>query len=100
IFLGREKAAGWLRGRQLAIRPMRSEAQLMLEKFGAAIPVRSLVSNLSGGQRQAVSIIRATAWGARLVVMDEPTAALGVQEAKRVLDVMRSLADKGLAILM
>lgn len=100
IFLGREKAAGWLRGRKLAVRSMRADAGRMLREFGVSIPVRSQVRFLSGGQRQSVSVARATGWGARLIVMDEPTAALGVMESIRVLELVRSLAAQGLGVVV
>lgn len=100
IFLGREWGGGWLTGRKLAVRPMRVAAAKMLDELGVSIPVRSLTRNLSGGQRQLVSVVRATSWGARLVIMDEPTAALGVQETAKVLDVVRSLASRGMGVLI
>ena len=55
---------------------------------------------LSGGQRQGVSIARATAWGARAIIMDEPTAALGVRESERVMDVVRTLRGAKLCVLV
>lgn len=58
------------------------------------------VSALSGGQRQAVAISRALRWNARLVIMDEPTAALGVKETAQVLDLIRQLHDQGVTVLM
>jgi simple sugar transport system ATP-binding protein len=58
------------------------------------------VSSLSGGQRQAVAICRALRWNARLVIMDEPTAALGVKETGQVLDLIRQLHEQGVTILL
>ena len=58
------------------------------------------VSALSGGQRQAVAISRALRWNARLVIMDEPTAALGVKETAQVLDLIRQLHGQGVTVLM
>ena len=58
------------------------------------------VSSLSGGQRQAVAISRALRWNARLVILDEPTAALGVKETAQVLDLIRQLHDQGVTVLM
>jgi ABC-type sugar transport system ATPase subunit len=55
---------------------------------------------MSGGQRQAVAVARATAFAARLVILDEPTAALGVREAARVLDLIRRLRDEGRAVVV
>ena len=58
------------------------------------------MSALSGGQRQAVAIGRAAAWGQQIVLLDEPAAALGVEQAARVLDLIRSLRDAGVAVLL
>ncbi len=62
--------------------------------------VRQLVASLSGGQRQAVAIAKAVLWNSKLVIMDEPTAALGVAQTAMVLKLVRSLADRGLAVLL
>jgi ABC-type uncharacterized transport system ATPase subunit len=61
--------------------------------------IRQPVASLSGGQRQAVAIARAVLWNSKLVIMDEPTAALGVPQTKMVLDLVRGLADRGYAVL-
>jgi fructose transport system ATP-binding protein len=58
------------------------------------------VETLSGGQRQAVAVARAAAFGSRLVILDEPTAALGVKESGMVLDMIKQLRDKGLSIIL
>jgi D-xylose transport system ATP-binding protein len=62
--------------------------------------LRSRVSSLSGGQRQAVAVARATLWDAKLVILDEPTAALGVSQTAQVLDLIRRLRDQGLGIVV
>jgi ABC-type sugar transport system ATPase subunit len=62
--------------------------------------IRQPVASLSGGQRQAVAIARAVLWNSKLVIMDEPTAALGVTQTGMVLDLVRRLADRGLAVLL
>jgi ABC-type sugar transport system ATPase subunit len=62
--------------------------------------VRQLVASLSGGQRQAVAIAKAVLWNSKLVIMDEPTAALGVAQTAMVLNLVRSLADRGVAVLI
>jgi ABC-type sugar transport system ATPase subunit len=62
--------------------------------------IRQPVGSLSGGQRQSVAIAKAVLWNSKLVIMDEPTAALGVAQTRNVLDLIRRLADQGLAVLM
>ncbi|MEM7534655.1 MAG: ATP-binding cassette domain-containing protein [Chloroflexota bacterium] len=62
--------------------------------------VRQAVAGLSGGQRQAIAVARAVMWNSRLVILDEPTAALGVAQTRQVLDLVRTLADKGLAVIL
>ncbi len=62
--------------------------------------VRQLVANLSGGQRQTVAIAKAVLWNSRLVILDEPTAALGVAQTAQVLELVRRLADQGLAVVL
>jgi fructose transport system ATP-binding protein len=58
------------------------------------------VESLSGGQRQGVAVARAAAWARRLVIMDEPTAALGVKETGQVLDLIRRVRDRGLPVVL
>src|SRR5579859_1285547 len=62
--------------------------------------VRQTVAGLSGGQRQAVAVAKAVMWNSRLVILDEPTAALGVAQTRQVLDLVRRLADRGLAVVL
>lgn len=62
--------------------------------------VRQPVASLSGGQRQAIAVAKAVMWNSRLVILDEPTAALGVAQTRQVLDLVRRLADKGLAVVI
>jgi D-xylose transport system ATP-binding protein len=62
--------------------------------------IRQQVASLSGGQRQTVAIARAVLWNSRLVVLDEPTAALGVAQTEQVLKLVRRLADRGLAVVL
>jgi fructose transport system ATP-binding protein len=85
----------------LNIRRMRREAEHLLALTGVHIPnLRESVHNLSGGQRQGIAIARAVGWGSRLIIMDEPTAALGVQEAARVEEIVRGLKGAGVAALI
>src|SRR5688500_18900883 len=62
--------------------------------------VRQKVAGLSGGQRQAVAVAKAVMWDSKVVILDEPTAALGVAQTRQVLDLVRRLADKGLAVIL
>jgi D-xylose transport system ATP-binding protein len=62
--------------------------------------VRTLVASLSGGQRQTVAIARAVLWNSKVVILDEPTAALGVAQTEQVLALVRRLADNGLGVLL
>ena len=62
--------------------------------------VRQLVASLSGGQRQTVAIAKAVLWNSRVVILDEPTAALGVAQTRQVLDLVRRLADQGLGVVL
>jgi D-xylose transport system ATP-binding protein len=62
--------------------------------------VRQQVASLSGGQRQAIAVAKAVMWNSRLVILDEPTAALGVAQTRQVLDLVRRLADKGLGVIL
>jgi D-xylose transport system ATP-binding protein len=62
--------------------------------------VRQLVANLSGGQRQTVAIAKAVLWNGKVVILDEPTAALGVAQTKQVLELVRRLADGGIGVVL
>jgi len=62
--------------------------------------VEQPVLSLSGGQRQAVAVARAIAWGNRIVIMDEPTAALGVRESQMVLELIKEVRSQGIAVIM
>jgi D-xylose transport system ATP-binding protein len=62
--------------------------------------VRQAVAGLSGGQRQAVAVAKAVMWNSKVVILDEPTAALGVAQTRQVLDLVRRLAGRGLAVVL
>jgi fructose transport system ATP-binding protein len=104
IFLGRELRRRGPQGgllRMLNKGAMRREAKRHFSEL--QIGVQSMgqaVENLSGGQRQGVAVARAAAWAQRLVIMDEPTAALGVKETGQVLDLIRRVRDRGLPVIL
>jgi ABC-type sugar transport system ATPase subunit len=101
LFLNREKTRGLGPLRLLDRRGMRREADAMVRKLAVNVPpVRSRVRRLSGGQRQAVAICRAAGFGSRIVIMDEPTAALGHRETARAEELIASLRDRGLAVVL
>ncbi len=104
LFLNRERTrGGWLGARigLLDKRRMRNECADTLARLDIRIPsLRRSVGSLSGGQRQAVAIGRAVAWGQRIVLLDEPAAALGVEQTQRVLDLIVNLRDQGVAVLL
>lgn len=101
FFVGREITKGVGPVRFLDRAAMRTKAETLLGGLAVNVPpVTSRVRRLSGGQRQAVAIARAAGWGSSIVIMDEPTAALGVQETARVEAVIRKLQDSGVAVLL
>ena len=98
LFLGRERvrAFGWLDRSG-----MRREARELLAQLDVYVPSLSTkVERLSGGQRQAIAIARATHWARSLVVMDEPTAALGLRETRKVEELVLALRERGLSVLI
>jgi simple sugar transport system ATP-binding protein len=101
IFLGREPTRRFL-GLPIIDKPrIEREAEAMIKRLGARVPsVRYLVGNLSGGQQQSVAIARALTFSPKLVIMDEPTAALAVREVEHVLDLVRELKRQGIAVIL
>jgi fructose transport system ATP-binding protein len=80
---------------------MKSEAQREMAELKFRLPsIGSAVEDLSGGQRQGVAVARAGIFARRLVIMDEPTAALGVRESGEVLNLIRTIRDRGLPVLL
>jgi len=102
IFLGRERTKPFLGFiRVLDHGSMHEESLKVLKRLEIEIPsLKNQIKNLSGGQRQAVAIGRSIYWNARLLIMDEPTAALGVQEQRKVLDLVRVLASQNIPIIV
>ena len=97
IFLGREKRKGF----QLDEDTMEVEARKVLDRLRVKIPsLRVPVSNMSGGQRQTVAIGRAVYFNARVLIMDEPTAALGPEETQKVSELIQALKAEGVGIFL
>ena len=101
FFLGREVTHGIPPFRTLNRKVMKARAAELLSTLAVNLPpINSRVRRLSGGQRQALAIARAAGWGSKIVIMDEPTAALGVQETERVESTIRMLRESGISILL
>jgi fructose transport system ATP-binding protein len=105
MYLGREIVANGILGRvfrKLDSRGMRQKAKAEMTKLGISTlqDMSQRVEVLSGGQRQAVAVARAAAFGSKVVILDEPTAALGVRESNQVLDLIRSLREHGLPVIL
>jgi simple sugar transport system ATP-binding protein len=108
-----DAAANLFLGRELYLAPpldrlgfldrkaMRVRAQEEMERLKIGIQsVDQRVVELSGGQRQAIAVARAIAWGRKIVIMDEPTAALGVRESAMVLELIKEVRNQGLSVIM
>src|SRR5918995_3821429 len=101
FFMGRELHRNVLGFRFLREREMQAETERALADIGTHIPsVRTTVEHLSGGQRQAIELCRFVHWGGRLVLLDEPFAALGVQQTRRGLELVEQIKMKGVAIIV
>lgn len=98
MFLGRERGSGWL----LDEASMEQAARETLASLSVRTvkSVRTPVSSLSGGQRQTVAIAKSVLWDSKVVLLDEPTAALGVAQTRQVLDLVRRLAEQGLGVVL
>lgn len=101
VFLGSEVERRILGLKFLAKRTMRRQSRDYLRELQSTLDdMRTSVENLSGGQRQAVAISRALRWQARVIILDEPTAALGVRETAVVLDLIRQLKQRGTTVIL
>ena len=105
LFLAREQRRSGLLGsvlRMLDTAAMKREAQHYIDGLGISTlqNINQAVETLSGGQRQAVAVARAAAFGGKVVILDEPTAALGVRETGQVLNLIRDLRERGLGIIL
>ena len=105
LFLGRERRKPGVLGsvfRLLDHSGMRNEARQHMARLGLLTiqDIGQAVEKLSGGQRQGVAVARAAAFGGRVIIMDEPTAALGVKESRRVLNLIGDVRDQGLPVIL
>jgi D-xylose transport system ATP-binding protein len=99
MFLGREELESFhtLNETKMEARARETLASLSVTTIRS---VRQTVAGLSGGQRQSVAVAKAVMWNSRLVILDEPTAALGVAQTRQVLDLVKRLADQGLGVIL
>ncbi len=101
FFMGREKTRRIMGLNLLDEAAMQAETEQALRDIGTHIPdVRTTVEHLSGGQRQAIELCRFVHWGGRLVLLDEPFAALGVEQTRRGLEMIQRIRDQGVAVLV
>ena len=105
LFLGREQRKPGVLGsvfRMLDRKAMKDKAKAAMSELGIATlqNIGQAVESLSGGQRQGVAVARSAAFGSKLVILDEPTAALGVKEGNRVLQLIRDVRDRGLPVIL
>jgi D-xylose transport system ATP-binding protein len=100
MFLGREEVAGPLRSLDELTMERRANDTLATLSVTTIRSVRQTVAGLSGGQRQSVAVAKAVMWNSRVVILDEPTAALGVAQTRQVLDLVKRLGEQGLAVVL
>ncbi|RAU17988.1 sugar ABC transporter ATP-binding protein [Nitrincola tibetensis] len=105
LFLGREKRRPGILGsvfRMLDRKAMNNEARTKLSELGLLTiqNINQAVETLSGGQRQGVAVARSAAFARHVVIMDEPTAALGVKESRKVLNLIKEVRDRGLSVVL
>src|SRR3989442_12924848 len=99
MYLGREER-DWLYRLKEPVMEQRTAETLKSLAVTTIRSIRQPVASLSGGQRQSVAVAKAVQWNSRLVILDEPTAALGVAQTEQVLALVRRLADRGLAVVL
>jgi D-xylose transport system ATP-binding protein len=100
MFLGREELTGPLRALDELTMEKRANDTLASLSVTTISSVRQTVAGLSGGQRQSVAVAKAVMWNSRVVILDEPTAALGVAQTRQVLDLVKRLGEQGLAVVL
>jgi D-xylose transport system ATP-binding protein len=103
LYLGREATSNISAGMKGPLDEVRMEKRSIevLRGLSVSIPsVRTLIASLSGGQRQSVAVARAVMWNSKVVLLDEPTAALGVVQSKQVKELIRNLRKSGLAVVV
>jgi D-xylose transport system ATP-binding protein len=100
MFLGREERSGLLRSLDELTMEKRANDTLSSLSVTTIRSVRQTVAGLSGGQRQSVAVAKAVMWNSRVVILDEPTAALGVAQTRQVLDLVKRLGEQGLAVVL
>ena len=100
MFLGREEVGGLLRSLDELTMEKRANDTLSSLSVTTISSVRQTVAGLSGGQRQSVAVAKAVMWNSRVVILDEPTAALGVAQTRQVLDLVKRLGEQGLAVVL
>lgn len=103
LFLNREELRPGILGRLGFLDERRMEKESISKLDLLHIKIKSMnqtIQELSGGQRQAIAVTRAASWGNRMVILDEPTAALGVEESQMVLDLIRRVRDSGVPVLL
>jgi D-xylose transport system ATP-binding protein len=100
MFLGREELTGPLRSLDEITMERRANETLATLSVTTIRSVRQTVAGLSGGQRQSVAVAKAVMWNSKVVILDEPTAALGVAQTRQVLDLVKRLGEQGLAVVL
>lgn len=103
LYLGRERVRWVIPGlvQQIDEVAMEQEAQRVISELHVRIPsIRSPIATLSGGQRQSVAVARSVMWNSRVVLLDEPTAALGVEQTRQVKDLILRLRERGLGVVV
>jgi D-xylose transport system ATP-binding protein len=99
MYLGREER-DWLWRLKEPLMEQRTAETLRSLSVTTIRSIRQPVASLSGGQRQSVAVAKAVQWNSKIVILDEPTAALGVAQTRQVLDLVKRLADQGLAVVL